>query len=83
MTQVRLVWCSLHLEAMQLAILDDHLRPHLLAYLCGYFIKVSLPEGVCHFLLTIVSQHIIQCLQLVVTQRLFEKKWKLGRKDIL
>ena len=55
MTQVRLVWCSLHLEAMQLAILDDHVRPHSLAYLCGYFIKVSLPEGLCHLLLTIVS----------------------------
>ena len=24
-------------------------------YLCGYFIKVSLPEGLCHLLLTIVS----------------------------
>lgn len=83
MTQVILVWCSLCLEAMQLAILDDHLSPRSLAYLCGYFIKVSLPEGLCHFLLTVVSQHIIQHLQIAVTQRLFEEKGKLGRKDIL
>lgn len=44
MTQVILIWCSLHMEIMQLAIMDDHFGSHSLAYLCDYFINVSLPH---------------------------------------
>lgn len=67
MTQrILLWWCSLHLVELQLAIVDDHIGPHSLAYWCDYFINVSLLQQVVYLMrveaMSLFPHHCSTCL---------------------